>query len=251
MNSGCSARDCCIDVFERAGCEHIPHETLESDSKGYSAFSDYLCTPCQIIFILLSGRVWSGGFSMRLFNWFFHPFEAFLGMCAVCNTRHAHALKSHSQSWFIEPLCSFFLCNVGFAYSVVCSIVSLFACLPCFMCFSLSQCIRKRRGSLNDALFWIIYTPLLFMAMSGRYIWRTLCCRRSCFGCSRGPCGPSCTLTHKTLAGAGDCTDQGVCVLCGRSAAEHSGLSFHTCRDGRRGSFLWTGPKHEDAFEHA
>ena len=240
----CSARDCCIDMFERVGCEHIPHEPSESEY--YSRPSDYIWTPCQIICILLAGREWSGGLSLHLFNWFYHPFEAFLGMCGVCNMRHARALKS--QDIFIELLCSFFLQYiVGFAYSIVCSALSLFACLPCFICFSLSRCVRKLKASFNDTLFWIIYTPLLCMAMSGRYVWSKLCCRRSCFGFSRGPCGPSCTLNHS--GGAGD-LGWAKCMLCGRSTDEHGKTKdFHTCRDGRRGKFLWTGPEYDDAVD--
>ena len=246
VQPSCSTRDCCIDMFERVGCEHIPHEPLET---GYGTGccwrpSEYIFTPCQIIAVLLSVREWSGGLGMRLFRWFFHPFEAFLGMCVVCNMRHARALKSLDIC--IELLCSFFLQYiVGFAYSIVCSVVSLFACLPCFICFSLSRCVRKFKASFNDALFWIIYTPLLCMAMSGRYVWSNLCCRRSCFAFSRGPCAPSCTLKH--TGGNGD-MDFVSCVRCGRDATQH-GNDFHTCKDGRRGSFLWTGPEYDDAVE--
>ena len=251
----CCIRDCCINGFERAGCDHIPHEPDES----YFS-SDCLCGLFRIFWILLSGRCVEN----RIFNWFFHPFEAFLGMCSVCNMRQARALKS--QEWYIDGSVSILLYIVGYAYSLVCSAVSLFACLPCFMCFSLARCVRQLKRSFNkkkrigdtvpyqppptplcDAVFWVIYTPLLFMAMSGRWMWKVLCGRRSCFGFSRSVCGPSCTLNH----GIGSIVfAETACMLCGRSAEEHSKTKdFHTCRDGRRGSFLKTGPEYDDGVD--
>ncbi len=238
-------RDCCINVFERAGCDHIPHESLEYEQ--YRRTEDYFCVlPCEILWILLSGRSDHGRW--RLFNWFFQPFEAFLGKCSVCNLRYTHALIS--QGWFIEQLGSFFLYIAGFAYSLICSTVSLFACLPCFVCFSLARCVRKLNRPLkndrkeengHNPIFWIIYTPLLFMAMSGRWMWKILCCRRSCFGFSRGACGPSCTLKHQKSVALSD----SVCMVCGRPPAAHT-KDFHTCEDGRRGAFFWAGPENDN-----
>ncbi len=247
---GC-IRDCCINVFERAGCDHIPHEKpLEYKLHPPCSPSYYFCElPCEIFWILLSGRCFDGeiGERWRLFNWFFQPFEAFLGKCSVCNLRNTHALKS--QGCLLEQLGSFFLYIAGFAYSLVCSTVSLFACLPCFLCFSLARCVRKlNRSKPNDRnedkgynpIFWIIYTPLLFMAMSGRWMWKIICCRRSCFGFSRGACGPSCTSKHQNSV----VFAESVCMLCGRRPQEHT-QDFHTCEDGRRGAFLWTGPEND------
>ena len=256
----CSTRDCCINVFECVGCDQIPHDTLPIDAQRYIPCSEYICIPCQCVIFLLSGRSSFTLYDLRMFNWFFHPFEAFLGMRSCCNLRIVPALKS--QGCLIELL-FFFSLVVGFAYSLVCSTVSLFACLPCFICFNLSRCVRQLKQSkfcgvekrlgyprvpprpFVDALFWIIYTPLLFMSLSGRWVWKTLCCGRSCFGFARGACGPNCTSKHENST---DGFAVSVCMLCGRPANRHTD-DFHTCMDGRRGSFLWTGPEYDVEVE--
>jgi serine/threonine protein kinase len=236
MSTSCSLRDCCINVFDYAGCDQIPRASDEENEDSWQ-FIFWPLVPFQILWLGFCLILSSRPNDCRFFNWFFHPFDAFLGMHTLTNLATTLEFRYFKENDFCKEWCCicaqpfyFFISFVGLVYGWVCSVFSILGCLPCCICFNLSRFVWKYKSSCNDSVFWIIYTCMLHMAMSGRWLWKILCCRRSCFGLARGPCGPSCKLNH------GD----DPCILCGRPSSQHGDL-WHSCLDGRRGSFLWTG----------
>jgi hypothetical protein len=184
---GAQSRDCCIDMFERMVCKAPP----EGDCVG-GCDCKTEAEFCLVPFLFLCPRSW------RVLNWFCVPYDACCGWKMFTN------LLACFRNSMALPLY-----------------------LPCLVCFALSRCVRSCKGMCSDAAFNAIYIPLLCLALSFRWLWKHLCCARSCCCLCDGLCGPGCTMRHASHQ---------ACLVCGDFGDDH-GSDHHTCYDGRRGSF--------------
>jgi hypothetical protein len=190
-------------------------------------------------------------------------FEGQFCNCCVSDYNPCTADLEHDIcdfDWFMQPFCAFFGLRIPWACidrdrSEPCSCFCLF-CAPCFgtlklsaalyfllglimlpwyLCFFLAGVIRvceKTCCGGPSTLFKCVYFPPLFLALSFHWMWKRMCCSRTCFGLCRGACGPGCNVLHKTP-----------CIVCGKkhdvTKIDGEIQNNHTCEDGRRGSFAW------------
>jgi hypothetical protein len=119
------------------------------------------------------------------------------------------------------PLIGWLLYLTAFLYRWLVLLIAL----PFSVFLSVAKMIRYYCGNETTASFNRIYNPFVLLASSIHWLWRAVCCSRSCFCLARQPCGPDCNVTHNHLLS--------VCLVCGQKHEDH------TCADGRRGSFAW------------
>jgi hypothetical protein len=141
---------------------------------------------------------------------------------------HSYFESNDILKWLIE----FCLLPVTWSFHLLQRIPKLLCALPfqwpCALCFLMSQLVLLCK-CCGNAVMNIFYMPLVCMALSFRWIWKRLCCARSCFGIRSSPfCGSNCHRKPKPLQ---------KCFVCGLDGKKHRGADFHTCFDGRRGSF--------------
>jgi hypothetical protein len=121
------------------------------------------------------------------------------------------------------PLIGWLLFLAAFLYRWLARLIVLPFCF--FLAVAKMMLFTHRYyGFETSSLFSRIYNSFVLLASSFHWLWRAVCCSRSCFCLARSPCGPECTVAHSS-----------VCLVCGE---KHGSLN-HTCADGRRGSFAW------------
>ena len=229
----------CIKFSESVAIE-FPSSIATFSHKTPSAASIMRCFDCHSCNCCVSDyNPCTADLEPRGCRWFMEPFCAFFGLRIplICVGRVlVLTIGKHDCGCLAVCCCPCFTSILLFA--IVYFVLGLIM-LPWSLCFCLAKFIRsceKTCCGRPSTFFKFFYFPPLFLALSFHWMWKRLCCSRTCFGLCRGACGPDCQVKHSSAIGS-------LCIVCGEhhDEIEIDGDDYyiHNCQDGRRGSFTW------------
>jgi hypothetical protein len=221
----------------------FPASSATSSHENPSALNIMKCFECHHFNCCVSDyNPCTADLEPRGFSWFMQPFCAFFGLriplecfekafdvctCYVCYGQDSkYYPRANPCGWWVV-WCTW-PCYVPSFLSASLYFLMGLIMLPWSLCFYLAKMIRSCEKTCcggPSTLFKCFYFPPLFFALSFYWVWKWLCCSRTCFGLCRGACGPDCNIVHETP-----------CIVCGK---QHDVKNNHRCEDGSRGSFAW------------